>query len=221
MEKIFSRRHLGRDMDTLSLRLCLLGGSRGSFEVGVGAAEEGKVVYLVFQFYCGSVKSRIRLCTHAKRQGRERDSKNSVWPGPTNGKEGRGGMYLLWVPLIGDVRTLMMDEAHASRYLVKLNSQDLQVIVKQIEIPRGSGYNNMDFLTRLPKIKVVDSGGQNLLRALVDIAEGIENTAKTCVRLIILKRIDKAEVKESGLIRLSWYKRQPTGSLDLGGSLKR
>ncbi|GKE99359.1 putative reverse transcriptase domain-containing protein [Tanacetum coccineum] len=32
-------------------------------------------------------------------------------------KEG-GGMYLLWVPLIGDLRTLMMDEAHASRYLV-------------------------------------------------------------------------------------------------------
>ncbi|GJU19229.1 hypothetical protein Tco_1152571 [Tanacetum coccineum] len=29
-------------------------------------------------------------------------------------KEG-GDMYLLWVPLIGDVRTLMMDEAHASR----------------------------------------------------------------------------------------------------------
>ncbi|GJV37099.1 zinc finger, CCHC-type containing protein [Tanacetum coccineum] len=28
------------------------------------------------------------------------------------------GMYLLWVSLIGDVRTLMMDEAHASRYLV-------------------------------------------------------------------------------------------------------
>ncbi|GJY55013.1 hypothetical protein Tco_0446677 [Tanacetum coccineum] len=32
-------------------------------------------------------------------------------------KEG-GGMYLLWVSLIGDVRTLMMDEAHASRYMV-------------------------------------------------------------------------------------------------------
>ncbi|GKB29477.1 putative reverse transcriptase domain-containing protein [Tanacetum coccineum] len=29
-----------------------------------------------------------------------------------------GGMYLLWVSLIGDVRTFMMDEAHASRYLV-------------------------------------------------------------------------------------------------------
>ncbi|GJU44436.1 hypothetical protein Tco_1201702 [Tanacetum coccineum] len=32
-------------------------------------------------------------------------------------KEG-GGIYLLWVPLIGDARTLMIDEAHASRYLV-------------------------------------------------------------------------------------------------------
>ncbi|GJV74029.1 putative reverse transcriptase domain-containing protein [Tanacetum coccineum] len=29
-----------------------------------------------------------------------------------------GGMYFIWVPLIGDVRTLIMDEAHASRYLV-------------------------------------------------------------------------------------------------------
>ncbi|GKC47415.1 putative reverse transcriptase domain-containing protein [Tanacetum coccineum] len=30
-----------------------------------------------------------KLCTHAKRQGRERDSRNVAWPGPTNGKEGR------------------------------------------------------------------------------------------------------------------------------------
>ncbi|GJZ55673.1 hypothetical protein Tco_0610866, partial [Tanacetum coccineum] len=29
-----------------------------------------------------------------------------------------GGMKFIWVTLIGDVRTLMMDEAHASRYLV-------------------------------------------------------------------------------------------------------
>ncbi|GKE58255.1 hypothetical protein Tco_1497440 [Tanacetum coccineum] len=26
-----------------------------------------------------------------------------------------GGMYFIWVALIGDVRTLIMDEAHASR----------------------------------------------------------------------------------------------------------
>ncbi|GKB55020.1 hypothetical protein Tco_0905773, partial [Tanacetum coccineum] len=29
------------------------------------------------------------LCTHAKRQGRERDIRNAAWPEPTNGKEGR------------------------------------------------------------------------------------------------------------------------------------
>ncbi|GJS16588.1 putative reverse transcriptase domain-containing protein [Tanacetum coccineum] len=29
-----------------------------------------------------------------------------------------GGMKFIWVPLIDDVRTLIMDEAHASRYLV-------------------------------------------------------------------------------------------------------
>nr|GEX44400.1 reverse transcriptase [Tanacetum cinerariifolium] len=53
------------------------------------------------------VESRIRLYTHAIRQGRERDSRNAVWPGPTNGNEGRWRYVVLWVPLIGDVRTLM------------------------------------------------------------------------------------------------------------------
>ncbi|GJW20251.1 putative reverse transcriptase domain-containing protein [Tanacetum coccineum] len=33
-------------------------------------------------------------------------------------KKEDGGMYFIWVPLIGDVKTLIMDEAHASRYLV-------------------------------------------------------------------------------------------------------
>nr|GEX31391.1 putative reverse transcriptase domain-containing protein [Tanacetum cinerariifolium] len=33
-----------------------------------------------------------------------------------------GGMYFIWVPLIGDVRTLIMNEAHASRYLVHSKS---------------------------------------------------------------------------------------------------
>ncbi|GJT23624.1 hypothetical protein Tco_0893561 [Tanacetum coccineum] len=36
---------------------------------------------------------------------------------------------------------------------------------------------------------------EDLLRALVDIAEGIENTDKICVRLIILKHRPKKEVK--------------------------
>ncbi|GJX78742.1 retrovirus-related pol polyprotein from transposon TNT 1-94 [Tanacetum coccineum] len=43
----------------------------------------------LFAYLLRRVESRIRLCTHAKRQGRERDSRNAAWPGPTNGKEGR------------------------------------------------------------------------------------------------------------------------------------
>ncbi|GJU06888.1 hypothetical protein Tco_1123318 [Tanacetum coccineum] len=75
------------------------------------------------------LKKEKLLCTHAKRQGRERDSRNAAWPGPTNGKK---GMWRSWW--------------------------------------------NIYFA------------------ALVDIAEGIENTAKTCVLLIILKQTDKAEL---------------------------
>nr|GEY67797.1 reverse transcriptase domain-containing protein [Tanacetum cinerariifolium] len=68
-----------------------------------------------------------------------------------------GGMYLLWIPLIGDVRTLMMDEAHASRLWWKIYFANL-----------------------------------------VDNAEGMENRT---VRLIILKRADTANIRESSLIR--------------------
>ncbi|GJU73274.1 hypothetical protein Tco_1264679 [Tanacetum coccineum] len=66
------------------------------------------------------VESRISLCTHAKRQGENAKQKCCMpkWCVERlqlmERKEG-GGMYLLWVPLIGDVRTFMMDEAHASR----------------------------------------------------------------------------------------------------------
>ncbi|GJU33591.1 putative reverse transcriptase domain-containing protein [Tanacetum coccineum] len=95
-----------------------------------------------------------------------------------------GGMKFIWVPLIDDVRTLIMDEAHASR------------------LPRSSsGYDtNWVIVDRLTKIVtrhgvhvsiISDRGGKIYFAALVDIAEGIENTAKTCVRLIIPKRTDK------------------------------
>ncbi|GJT33623.1 putative reverse transcriptase domain-containing protein [Tanacetum coccineum] len=43
-------------------------------------------------------------------------------------KEG-GGMYLLWVPLIGDVRTLMMDEAHASRLPRSSSGYDMNWVI--------------------------------------------------------------------------------------------
>ncbi|GJX67839.1 putative reverse transcriptase domain-containing protein, partial [Tanacetum coccineum] len=205
MEKIFSRWHLGRDMDTLSLWLCPLvyGGSRGSFEVGVGAAEEGKIVCLVFQknqkyewgreqeevfqilkdnlcnapilslpdgpedfvVYCKEARhylygTKSVIYTYHKslqhifdqkelnmRQRRwielfsDFDSEIRYHPRKANvvadalskaskvenaiaemlrdldqlmERKEDGGMYFIWVPLIGDVRTLVMDEAHAS-----------------------------------------------------------------------------------------------------------
>ncbi|GJT62452.1 putative reverse transcriptase domain-containing protein [Tanacetum coccineum] len=48
-----------------------------------------------------------------------------------------GGMYFIWVPLIGDVRTLIMDEAHASRLMLKHQRpsgllQQLEVIVDRL-----------------------------------------------------------------------------------------
>ncbi|GJU20146.1 putative reverse transcriptase domain-containing protein, partial [Tanacetum coccineum] len=36
-----------------------------------------------------------------------------------------GGMYFIWVPFIGDVRTLIMDEAHASSYTKRLQDEKL------------------------------------------------------------------------------------------------
>ncbi|GJT18616.1 putative reverse transcriptase domain-containing protein [Tanacetum coccineum] len=97
-------------------------------------------------------------------------------------KEG-GGMYLLWVPLIGDVRTLMMDEAHASRYLVHSGADKTYYDLRDMYgghvwrrillpmLPRSSsGYDtNWVIVDRLTKI---------YFAALVDITEGMENTAK-------------------------------------------
>ncbi|GJR55706.1 putative reverse transcriptase domain-containing protein [Tanacetum coccineum] len=84
-------------------------------------------------------------------------------------KEG-GDMYLLWVPLIGDVRTLMMDEAHASRYLVHSGADKTYYDLRDMYgghvwrrillpmLPRSSsGYDtNWVIVDRLTKIVVED-----------------------------------------------------------------
>ncbi|GKC83412.1 putative reverse transcriptase domain-containing protein, partial [Tanacetum coccineum] len=76
-----------------------------------------------------------------------------------------GGMYFIWVPLIGDVRTLIMDEAHASRYLVHPGADktyyDLKDmygdhrplgLLQQPEIPEWKWDRiTMNFITRLPR----------------------------------------------------------------------
>ncbi|GKE97562.1 putative reverse transcriptase domain-containing protein, partial [Tanacetum coccineum] len=67
-----------------------------------------------------------------------------------------GGMYFIWVPLIGDVRTLIMDEAHASRP---------SGLLQQPEIPKWKWDNiTMGFITKLPRTK----SGRDTIWVVVD-----------------------------------------------------
>ncbi|GKC06263.1 putative reverse transcriptase domain-containing protein [Tanacetum coccineum] len=76
-------------------------------------------------------------------------------------KEG-GGMYLLWVPLIGDVRTLMMDEAHASRVevgdkvMLEVSSwkDEVHFGKKEMLAPRYKYLANTNLHVHLEEIKV-------------------------------------------------------------------
>ncbi|GJZ17245.1 putative reverse transcriptase domain-containing protein [Tanacetum coccineum] len=70
-----------------------------------------------------------------------------------------GGMNFIWVPLIDDVRTLIMDEAHASSKCltcskVKDEHQRPSSLLKQLEIPEWKWDKiTMDFITKLTKTK--------------------------------------------------------------------
>nr|GEX48406.1 putative reverse transcriptase domain-containing protein [Tanacetum cinerariifolium] len=76
-----------------------------------------------------------------------------------------GGMYLLWVPLIGDVRTLMMDEAHASR------------------LPRSSGGYDTNWVI-VDRLTKVDIGKSSLIRP--------ELVQETIDRVVLIKEKLKA-----------------------------
>nr|GEY00714.1 hypothetical protein [Tanacetum cinerariifolium] len=70
-----------------------------------------------------------------------------------------GCMNFIWVPLIDDVRTLIMDEAYASSKCltcskVKAEHQRPSGLLQQTEIPEWKWYKiTMDFITKLPKTK--------------------------------------------------------------------
>ncbi|GJU68281.1 hypothetical protein Tco_1254540 [Tanacetum coccineum] len=76
-------------------------------------------------------------------------------------KEG-GGMYLLWVLLIGDVRTLMMDEAHASRVevgdkvMLEVSSwkDEVHFGKKEMLAPRYEYWTDANMHVPLERIKV-------------------------------------------------------------------
>ncbi|GJV17608.1 putative reverse transcriptase domain-containing protein [Tanacetum coccineum] len=79
-----------------------------------------------------------------------------------------GALYYLdriWVPLKSDVRTLIMDEAHKSKYFVKAEHQRPSGLLQQPEIPvwKWEGIA-MDFVTKLPRT----SSGHDTIWVIVD-----------------------------------------------------
>ncbi|GJZ18274.1 putative reverse transcriptase domain-containing protein [Tanacetum coccineum] len=83
-----------------------------------------------------------------------------------------GALYyldLIWVPLKCDVRTLIMDEAHKSKYSVHLEADkmyyDLRVCGRQPEIPEWKWEGiAMDFVTKLPRT----SSGHDTIWVIMD-----------------------------------------------------
>ncbi|GKC87725.1 putative reverse transcriptase domain-containing protein, partial [Tanacetum coccineum] len=67
-------------------------------------------------------------------------------------KKGYGGLYYMdriWVPLIGNVKTMIMDEAHATRYSIHpgadkmLNIRDRRVCYNSQRYPSGNGTKSL------------------------------------------------------------------------------
>ncbi|GKD22619.1 putative reverse transcriptase domain-containing protein, partial [Tanacetum coccineum] len=79
-----------------------------------------------------------------------------------------GALYYLdriWVPLKGDVRTLIKDEAYKSKCFVKTEHQSPSGLLQQPEIPEWKWEGiAMDFVTKLPRT----SSGHDTICVIVD-----------------------------------------------------
>ncbi|GKB48426.1 hypothetical protein Tco_0899179 [Tanacetum coccineum] len=71
----------------------------------------------------------------------------------------------IWVPLKGDVRTLIIDEAHKSEYFVKDEHQRPSGLLQQLDILEWK-YEGiaMDFVTKLPRT----SSGHDTIWVIMD-----------------------------------------------------
>ncbi|GJW33830.1 hypothetical protein Tco_0053862 [Tanacetum coccineum] len=108
------------------------------------------------------------------RQGKGRDSRNAAWPGPNNRKEGR---YLV--------------HSGADKTYYDLRDMYGGHLWRRILLPIYKAWSAcVDHLI---------SWWKTYFAALVGIAEGIENTAKTCILLIILKQTDKKYLADTNL----------------------
>ncbi|GJT52154.1 putative reverse transcriptase domain-containing protein [Tanacetum coccineum] len=69
------------------------------------------------------------------------------------------GMYFIWVSLIGDVRTLNMDEAHASRYLVHSGADNTYYDLRDMYGSHGQSERTIQTLEDMLRACVIDFGG--------------------------------------------------------------
>ncbi|GKA48736.1 reverse transcriptase domain-containing protein [Tanacetum coccineum] len=82
-------------------------------------------------------------------------------------KEGESLYFMdrIWVSLVGDVRTMIMDEAHKSKYSVQAEHQSPSGLLQQPEIPEWKWDKiTMDFITKLPRSK----SGHDTIWVIVD-----------------------------------------------------
>ncbi|GJY13789.1 hypothetical protein Tco_0383098 [Tanacetum coccineum] len=106
-----------------------------------------------------------------------------------------GGMKFIWVPLIDDVRTLMMDEAHASRYLVHSRADKTYYDLK--DMYGGHKYlADTNLHVHFEEIKV-----DNTLRLVEEPVEIIDREVKSLKRSRIL--IVKSIGTRSEVMRIS------------------
>ncbi|GKC95233.1 putative reverse transcriptase domain-containing protein [Tanacetum coccineum] len=74
-------------------------------------------------------RSRPRPVESGTKEGETPASRrNAAWLGSAHGKKRDEGLYfmdIIWVPLIGDVRTMIMNEAHAMRYSIHLGADKM------------------------------------------------------------------------------------------------
>ncbi|GJS93754.1 putative reverse transcriptase domain-containing protein [Tanacetum coccineum] len=68
-------------------------------------------------------------------------------------------MYFIWVPLIGDVRTLNMDEAYASRYLVHSGADKTYYDLRDMYGSHGQSERTIQTLEDMLRACVIDFGG--------------------------------------------------------------
>ncbi|GJV99738.1 putative reverse transcriptase domain-containing protein [Tanacetum coccineum] len=104
----------------------------------------------------------IRLCTHAKRQGRERDNRNAVWPKPTNGKEGmwRSWWKIYFVALV-DIAEGIENTAKTCKYLADTN---LHVHLEEIKVDK-----TLHFVEKL--VEIMDREVKTLKRSKIPIVK--------------------------------------------------